>query len=158
MLGKINDYAQISMEAMNDIVWMINARNDRFENIMVRMRTLASEVFEATNYNLHIQFDERLNNVKLNMNDRKNFYLIFKEAVNNIAKYARGSDVWIDMRLKNGRVELTIKDNGAGFDASLENQGNGLVNMKNRTAQLKGHLHIASSAGNGTVLELSFPA
>jgi ligand-binding sensor domain-containing protein len=48
LLGKISEYTQTSMNAMNDIVWMINARNDRFENIMVRMRTLASELFEAT--------------------------------------------------------------------------------------------------------------
>jgi signal transduction histidine kinase/ligand-binding sensor domain-containing protein len=158
LLGKISEYTQTSMNAMNDIVWMINARNDRFENIMVRMRTLASELFEATNCNLHIEFDERLNNVKLDMDKRKNFYLIFKEGVNNIAKYAGCTDVWINMNLKNRHVVLIIKDNGKGFDPEHVKRGNGLVNMRTRAGILKGDLKLVSDAEHGTVIELIFPA
>jgi signal transduction histidine kinase len=157
MLGKISEYTQTSMDAMNDIVWMINSRNDRFENIMVRMRTLASEIFEATNTNLHIDFNERLNNVKLNMQERKNFYLVFKEAINNIAKYAGCSDVWIEMTLKNKHVILSIRDNGKGFDLQAARKGNGLINMKTRAGQLKGSLDITSFPGKGTEMRFSFP-
>ncbi|MES2775050.1 MAG: two-component regulator propeller domain-containing protein [Bacteroidota bacterium] len=157
MLEKISEYSQISMDAMNDIVWMINARNDRFENIMVRMRTLASEIFEAKNYQLHIRFDERLNDVKLNMDKKKNFYLIFKEAVNNVAKYADGTDVWIELTLINNKLKLLIKDNGKGFDPLQAKHGNGLVNMKSRAALLKGMLDIYSSTATGTTIELNFP-
>jgi signal transduction histidine kinase/ligand-binding sensor domain-containing protein len=157
ILGKISDYTQTSMEAMNDIVWMINPRNDRFENIMVCMRMLASELFEATNYRLHMNLDESLNDMKLNMDARKNFYLIFKEAINNIAKYAKGSEVWIDMKQKGNMVILTLKDNGKGFDTSKPQQGNGLHNLKNRASQLKGDINIHSRQGEGTSLELKFP-
>lgn len=157
MLEKISEYTQTSMEAMNDIVWMINSRNDRFENIMVRMRTLASEIFEAKDCNLHIAFDERLSELKLSMEKRKNFYLIFKEAVNNIAKYACCKDVWIEMRLKNKWVHLSVKDNGNGFDAAAMQHGNGLVNMKQRAALLQGGLQVISGVGAGTSIQLSFP-
>jgi two-component sensor histidine kinase len=156
LLQKITDYTQQSMEAMNDIVWMINTRNDRFENIMVRMRTLAAEFSEASNCKLHLDFDENLNHVKLNMEDRKNFYLIYKEAINNIAKYAGCRSVWIDMKLDQNVVALTIRDNGKGFDAANTTNGNGLFNMNKRAQMLKGRLTVASRIGEGTTLQLTF--
>ena len=146
------------MEAMCDIVGFIKAGNDRFENIFVRMRSLAGEVLEATGYTLHMQFDERLNNMKLGMNERKNFYLIFKEAVNNIAKYAQGNEAIIEMHLRNGHIELLIKDNGKGFDTSGPTNGNGLANMRQRAELLRGALKIESFEGQGTLLDLRFPA
>ncbi|HSU51598.1 MAG TPA: two-component regulator propeller domain-containing protein [Segetibacter sp.] len=156
LLRKITDYTQQSMEAMDDIVWMINTRNDRFENIMVRMRTLASELCETSECELHLDFDEDLNEIKLNMEDRKNFYLIYKEALNNIAKYGECKSVWIAMKLNHNIIILKITDNGKGFDMANTNKGNGLLNMKKRAELLKGTLTVNSTAGEGTTVELSF--
>jgi signal transduction histidine kinase len=146
------------MEAMNDIVWMINPKNDRFENIMVRMRTHAAEIIEAAGSDLHISFDEKLAGIKLTMEQRKNFYLIFKEAVNNIVKYAKAKDVWIGMRMNNRQIELMIRDNGTGFDAVRPGHGNGLVNMKQRAELLNGNLRIESQRREGTTITLDFTA
>ncbi len=86
VLSKISSYSRESMEAMNDIVWMINASNDRFENIIIRMREFAVELTEAKKCSLQLNIDDHLNNVKLGMQERKNFWLIYKEALNNTAK------------------------------------------------------------------------
>ncbi len=80
VLSKISSYSRESMEAMNDIVWMIDASNDRFENIIIRMRELAVELIEAKKYSLQLNIDDRLNNVKLGMQERKNFWLIYKRS------------------------------------------------------------------------------
>jgi signal transduction histidine kinase len=156
LLQKITDYTQQSMEAMNDIVWMINTRNDRFENIMVRMRTLAAEFSESSDCKLHLDFDEKLNDIKFNMEERKNFYLIYKEAINNTAKYAVCKSLWIEMKLHQNTVTLKIRDNGKGFDAAKTNNGNGMFNMKKRAEMLKGILTVVSTVGEGTTLQLSF--
>jgi signal transduction histidine kinase len=156
LLQKISDYTQQSMEAMNDIVWMINTRNDRFENIMVRMRTIAAEFSETSNCSLHLDFDEKLNDVKLNMEARKNFYLIYKEAINNTAKYAGCKSLWVEMKLDKNTVTLRISDNGKGFNTANTNKGNGMFNMKKRAQLLKGALTLTSTVGEGTTLQLSF--
>ncbi len=156
LLQKITDYTQQSMEAMNDIVWMINTRNDRFENIMIRMRTLAAEFSEASDCKLILDFDEGLNDVKLNMEERKNFYLIYKEAINNTAKYAGCKSLWVQMKLNKNIVSLKIRDNGKGFDVENNNKGNGMFNMKKRAEMLKGTLTVESTVGEGTFLQLSF--
>ncbi|MDQ6813118.1 MAG: ATP-binding protein [Bacteroidota bacterium] len=156
MLQKITDYTQQSMEAMDDIVWMINTRNDRFENIMVRMRTLAAEFAETSSCALHLDFDEKINNIHLNMEDRKNFYLVYKEAINNTAKYAACKHVWINMKLNNNLITLKITDDGKGFDVASIHKGNGLFNMKKRANLLKGDLTVTSTMGEGTTMQLAF--
>ena len=156
LLEKINEYTRTSMEAMSDIVWMINTRNDRFENVIVRMHTLSTELLEAKNYVVHLRFDQQLNALKLSMEQRKNFYLIYKEAINNIVKYAEGNNVWIAMELIQSSVQLKIKDDGKGFDLNLHSYSNGITNMQKRAELLKGDLKIVSAPGNGTLLTLQF--
>ncbi|MEP7323897.1 MAG: triple tyrosine motif-containing protein, partial [Saprospiraceae bacterium] len=156
LLKKISSYTQTSMDAMNDIVWMVNTRNDRFENIINRMRQLAGEVLEAKGYSVQIDIDERINSFSMNMEERKNFYLIYKETVNNIAKYALGSEVRITMKVNQDDVMLSIKDNGVGFDTKTINSGNGLINLRTRANALKGQLQVQSMPGEGTEIILKF--
>lgn len=156
LLGKISSYTQESMEAMSDIVWMINATNDRFENIIIRMRELAVELIEAKGAALQLTIDEPLNALKLGMQERKNFWLIYKEALNNIAKYANAKQVWICLDYENGHISLDIKDDGTGFSRSHLGSGNGLKNMHLRAEALKGKLKIISAPGEGTEVRLIF--
>jgi ligand-binding sensor domain-containing protein len=156
LLKKISDYTQTSQEAMNDIIWMINSSNDRFENIIVRMRTLAAEMFEAKQINFQLNIDDKLNHLKMKMDDRKNFYLIYKEAINNIVKYAECKNVNVDLVYLHSFLILSIKDDGKGFDMQTKAKGNGLVNMKKRSEMLNGELTLLSELGKGTVVELKF--
>jgi signal transduction histidine kinase len=120
------------------------------------MRTLAAELSDATDCALQLDFDEKLNDVKLNMEDRKNFYLIYKEALNNTAKYAGCTSLSIELKLNGNNVTLEIKDNGKGFDVANTTNGNGLFNMKKRAALLKGTLSVKSTVGEGTITQITF--
>lgn len=163
LLQKIGFYSQTSLEAMNDIVWMITTNNDKFENIFSRMREHAINLLDEKCV-LHINFDETLNAQKLQMEERRNFYLIYKEALNNILKYAKCKNVWIELKLMNTLILLRIKDDGIGFEMTdkelskvrSSNGGNGLINMQNRAAMLQGELTLKSTPGQGTVLVLMF--
>jgi ligand-binding sensor domain-containing protein len=156
VLSKISSYSHESMEAMSDIVWMINASNDRFENIINKMREFAVELIEAKKCSLQLNIDDRLNNIKLGMQERKNFWLIYKEALNNAAKYSNANNVGISMQAYNGSIELIVKDDGGGFDLHQFSSGNGLRNMQQRAALLKGKLQIISAPGEGTTVKLVF--
>jgi len=157
LLQKINEDASHVMDSMSDIVWSINTKNDEFENVFYRMREHAVQLLEAKNYTVHFHFDERLNHIKFDMQSRRDFYLIYKEALNNIAKYAEGKNVWIHLALHNYTIELVIKDDGKGFDVSKANKkGNGLSNMYKRADAIGGKLDITSGINEGTELNLSF--
>lgn len=158
LLEKISYYSQNSQESMSDIVWMINADNDKFQNIMTHMRRYSAEVLETMGCITHVQMNEKLNDVKLNMEERKNFYLIYKEAINNIAKYSQAKEVWIELDYNKGIISLRIRDNGVGFDVDAVSDGNGLINVRSRAAALKGNIEIVSVLGKGTDMLLQFPA
>jgi len=63
----------------------------------------------------------------------------------------------IDFGMKNGRMELSVTDNGAGFNPERESEGNGLVNMRQRAAKVGGGLDIVSSRDRGTTVLLKVP-
>lgn len=85
-------------------------------------------------------------------------YRIAVEAVQNIVKHARATQ--IDMRLSSvdDAVLLEINDNGAGFDtASVSPTGYGLITMRERAERLKGRLSVDSAPGAGTRITVSLP-
>ena len=157
LLRKITEQTRDIMGSMNDIVWSINTKNDDFDKVFVRMREHAFELLEAKGYTLHFDFDENLHRTRLAMEKRRDLYLLYKEALNNIAKYADGRNAWVRIYLRNAAIELLIRDDGQGFEPNqAASQGNGLRNMSERAAALKGTLRIDSQPGQGTTLHLRF--
>ena len=153
-LEMIGDASRKVIEAMSDIVWTINAENDSFEKIIFRMTSHAYNLFRARNIEFTFHADEILNEKKLSLEERRNFYLIFKEAVNNLVKYSNAKHASITLTYENNRIKLRIRDDGVGFDTSMGNAGNGIKNMKRRADEMKAEFVIDSQVGGGTRVEL----
>ena len=153
-LELIGESSRKVMDAMSDIVWTINPDNDSFEKIIFRMRSLTHLLMKAKNLEYTFKADEKLNDLELPMQTRKNFYLIFKEALNNLLKYSHATRSAISLSYSENIIELFIRDNGVGFDAASPPRGNGLNSMKQRADKIKAKFNIESSVGNGTSVEL----
>ena len=156
-ISKISDNSQRMMEAMDDIVWSIKPDNDTIQKITGRMREFATSVLEAKDIDLDFKVDENVKDVKLDMEARRDFFLIFKEAINNIAKYARSGQVHVYVACHQQRLILSIKDDGVGFDVQAADSGNGLGNMQKRAENLKARLQVQSKPGEGTKITLNLP-
>jgi ligand-binding sensor domain-containing protein len=154
ILYKISNTANETMQNMSDIVWSINPDNDDFVSILSRMQYFAAQILEAKNIVLHFRADKELDSVKLAQNTKHDFYLIFKEALNNCAKYSEAKNVYISITLKNHELRLDIRDDGKGFDINNAKRGNGLSTMKKRAETMKGNWNLESSPGSGTHVEL----
>lgn len=157
LLGKINENSQRMMDAMSDIVWSINPENDELRNISVRMKEFASEILENKSIDYSFHISEELMNMKISPEIRKDMYLVFKEAVNNLAKYSKATTAKISLARINGRLDMLIEDDGNGFDTKLFNSGNGMNNMKKRAEGHGGYFKIESAQGKGTSINLSIP-
>jgi len=142
------------IENMSDIVWTINPENDSFEKIIIRMRSFAYQLLKAKKVEYTFEVDEKLNSILLPMQVRKNFYLVFKEAINNLVKYSHASRVSIFLTEKNRSIFLKIRDNGIGIPVNPETMGNGLMNMSRRAEEIHAELNIVSANGEGTEIEL----
>ena len=89
------------------------------------------------------------------MTERQNFYLIFKEAINNVVKYSNATLVNIEFDFKANLIELLILDNGIGFNAEGHHDGNGLGNMKRRAKEMNARIKITSGEGCGTTISVT---
>ena len=165
LLTEIADSARALIGSMRDIVWSIDPRRDDLANVVVRVRQFASDVLEAQKIKLYFQAAPDLEKIKLDPEQRRHLFLIFKEAINNIARHAVCTLVSIDIRVSHNQLIAEIRDDGRGFSdvspvevpTNGREGGHGLENMKSRAAQLGGHLSVDSSPGRGTCLKLTNP-
>lgn len=87
-----------------------------------------------------------------------NLYRLIQEALHNITKYARATDVQIHLEQTATHIYATITDNGIGFErAALLNEGLGLLHMEERIEQVGGTCNILSKLGEGTSIDIVIP-
>ncbi|WP_157373272.1 sensor histidine kinase [Algoriphagus terrigena] len=153
-ISKISENSQRMMEAMDDIVWSIKPQNDTMEKLIARMREFANQALESKDILFNMEIDEKVFGMKLTMDARRDLFLIFKEGINNAAKYSKATRLFISFSLERSYFTLKIKDYGVGFDINDLDEGNGLENMKKRAVNLNGSLIINSKPGDGTELIL----
>ncbi|MGA2315299.1 MAG: PAS domain S-box protein [Thermodesulfobacteriota bacterium] len=90
-------------------------------------------------------------------------YRVMQEALNNIAKHSKADLVYLSLRKKENKIELTIKDTGMGFDLEeilspeRSKRGLGLNSMRERTELSGGTFVIESTAGKGTTIRAEWP-
>jgi len=156
-LTRINEEVNITSQALDDIIWSVNVHNDSLDEIVFRMRRYSGELFDADGTNYKLDFDDKLSGMKISMEQRHDFYLIFKEAVNNIYKHASASYVSVSLCREDHNIMMRIEDNGKGIEVQ-NSYHNGLKNMQSRAEKWGGNLHIKSEKNKGTVLLLLLPA
>jgi signal transduction histidine kinase len=147
---------------MSDVVWAINPRKDNLRDLVQRMRRFASDVFTAKDVEFEFRAPDIEKNTQLGANIRREVFAIFKEAINNCAKYSACQNARINFEIENEHLLLEIADDGRGFDwAEVMEQsmshlkgGNGLLNMQRRARELGGKCEIFSDIGKGTTIRL----
>jgi signal transduction histidine kinase len=97
---------------------------------------------------------------KLNLLDaavRLALYRILQEQVNNIVKHAEATQVLVDLKHLTDSIQLTIQDNGVGFDPEVFSPGIGLSNINRRVSHLGGECRVHSVPGQGCQLNILIP-
>jgi two-component system NarL family sensor kinase len=103
--------------------------------------------------NVHADGDPRLP-----LRVEAELYRIVQEALANVRRHARATDVTITMRERDRRVVLVVRDDGQGFDATAGHEGRyGLLGMRERARLLGGTLRVEGRAGRGTIVRVTVP-
>ena len=150
---------------MSDIVWSLNSNNETFSQLQNRMIAFAAMILTSNEILYTFTVDDHARSMQLTGEQRKNIYLIFKEAIHNIVKYADCRNVCINFSVRNNTFEMIIKDDGNGFDVlattpqtlhvnSQTLGGNGLKNMYARANDINAELCIFSNRKEGTTVKL----
>jgi signal transduction histidine kinase/ligand-binding sensor domain-containing protein len=153
MLQQISAQSKVIQQSMSDIVWSIRPDNDKVGDLLTRMREYASQTLEQLDIESVIEADDELAAKTLPMQYRKELLLIYKEAINNIARHAGATKVLVALKNGNKYLQLTIADNGKWKGAST---GTGTRSMKERAKTMGGTLEIVPSA-TGTEVKAIIP-
>jgi ligand-binding sensor domain-containing protein/signal transduction histidine kinase len=145
------------VDALSDIVWAINPKHDHLSNLEHRMRRFATDVLTARNINLEFQATGIQPDLRIGADVRRQLFLIFKEAVNNIARHSGASLAEVEVSVAQEQLVLQVTDNGIGFDPGVNADGNGLANMRKRASDLGGTAVFKSLADQGTTFTLRMP-
>ena len=154
-LGIIQSHAGEMVNKLNDIVWLINPGQDNLQQLMQRLEEYAVQMSAAKNIRVKSIISDNLGGINLQAENRRNIYLLFKEAINNAVKYSQASLLELNVKQVNGFVEISLNDNGIGFNIENVKSGNGLKNMKHRAKEAGVSLSIESEKGRGTRILVS---
>jgi signal transduction histidine kinase len=140
--------------SMSDIVWAINPSHDHLRDLAQRMRRFASDVLATRDIDFVFRSpaDPEL---QMDADTRRQLFLVFKEAINNMARHSGCKRAEIDLRHYRDGLVLRIQDDGKGMAAA--NGGHGLASMRARATGLGGDIAIASQPAQGTTITLRIP-
>jgi signal transduction histidine kinase/streptogramin lyase len=143
--------ARAAAETLDQLVWTVNAQNDTAGSFAAYASRLAEEHLTAAGlrYRFHIQ--PGLGDRALGAETRRQVYLAFKEAINNVVKHARATEVHISVGIEGDTLVVEVADDGCGFAAgSGDPTGIGLAGMRHRLEAVGGLAELTSAPGGGT--------
>jgi signal transduction histidine kinase len=141
-LDIIKDNASEMVDKLNDIVWAVNPSQDSLYALLERLKDFTTQMAATKAVELDFLLPEEVKTLKLSMGQRKNIYLICKEAINNAVKYSEASLLKVEIAFANKYIHILIADNGIGFKEQGVSKGNGLINMRNRAKEINAELLI----------------
>ncbi|HYF31720.1 MAG TPA: two-component regulator propeller domain-containing protein [Chitinophagaceae bacterium] len=155
---KIQDNAGLLYQGTKDIIWSLNPKNDNLYSVLTYVNDFAIDLFHDTTIQFQpMHISEQLKNCYLQMDNARNIIMICKEALTNILKHSGGTIASVEVSIpRSNFVQLVIRDNGKGFDAETDQNGNGLVNMRQRAEYLNADVKVISQKGAGTEIVLQF--
>ncbi len=150
---KIGEMSRGIITTLSDIVWSIDARNDKLGDLVDRMREFLDQSRDESLPEIIFKPVDIEDELKIGQQIRQNVYLIFKEMVNNALKHARATKIEVQLHSGNGNISLSVADNGTGFEMQPSAGGHqGIKNMYMRTGKINGHLQIESTNGTCIIL------
>jgi signal transduction histidine kinase/ligand-binding sensor domain-containing protein len=154
-LSEIADISRELVDSMSDIVWAINPEHDRVSNLTHRMRRFATDLLGGQGIALNLRSAAADDDPGIGVDARRQVYLVFKEAIHNVARHSGARRVDVELSTRDERLVLRVSDDGRGFDPSIPSEGNGLASMRRRARDAGGTLDVTSTPGGGTRVTLT---
>ena len=147
-LQRISELSRSAMSRMRDTVWAIDARKDKLENLIDRMREHAEETLIPKDILLALEVDQLALSKNIPSQIRQALYLIYKEAITNCAKHSKGDKVSVRLQKFGPKgLEMSIHDNGEVQQKAYQTTGLGMSNMRMRAEQVGGTFQVDTSQG-----------
>lgn len=158
-IEKISQTSREVLKSIGEIIWATNPKHAPLAELVAYIREYALEFLEAASLRPVVAVDEDPPTLDLSAEQRRNIFLVVKEALANIAKHASATSVELRIDVSDDLIlHMTIRDDGIGFDqGERRGTGNGLTNMPRRVGEIRGQIAIHSEKGHGTTIDVTVP-
>lgn len=155
ILDRVIRLAQTGLAEARSSVWALHPTADEYADLLHKLPLCVQQLTDG----LPIQAEVSIAGTPCTVSAivGQNLLRIAQEAVNNAIHYANATVLHVRLSYEATRLELSIQDNGCGFDPGIENGGFGLMSMFDRAARLNGQLTIDSQLGQGTEIRVEVP-
>ncbi|MEM9824531.1 MAG: two-component regulator propeller domain-containing protein, partial [Bacteroidota bacterium] len=141
---------------IRDLIWSLDPQKDSLGQTLSRLQEFGDQLFAYADTHFKTAgTSEDLERIPLEPDVRKHLLLLFKEAMNNVLKYAQASEARLSVTIKPDAYLIQLRDDGLGFDPEVVDPGYGLKNMKERALKMNAQLGIESAKGAGTCISLT---
>lgn len=155
--GEVSRMTNDLVRALYETVWAVSPENDHLDSLASYICQMANQMCAQAQLRCRLEIPDLPEDVPVASPIRHNVVLAVKEAIHNVIKHARASEIQVSIRHADGSLTLQVADNGCGFDPSTNIRGNGLDNMERRLRSLQGSCSVESQAGAGTKVTFRFP-
>lgn len=147
------------LSVLDEILWAVNPKRDDLRDFTTYVCGYAEQFLKVTSIQCLLDVDAEAPDLELNLPVRRGLLMVTKEALNNAVKHSGATELRLQIRCEHGRLTVTLRDNGKGFDpvSAAARKRNGLLNMKQRMAELGGSCVVVSRPGEGCKIEFSAP-
>lgn len=159
-LTRLAEIARELLDSAGDLVWAIRPRKDQISDLSQRMREFATEALSLRNIRVEFDVAPAALNLKLDPEQRRQVFAVFKESINNVVRHSGCTRVCVELGCQDGTLVLATSDDGKGLapDGDPETIGHhGIVGMRWRAQMLGGALDLDSPSGNGLRVILRVP-
>ncbi|RZK11280.1 MAG: tetratricopeptide repeat-containing sensor histidine kinase [Flavobacterium sp.] len=157
-LQSISNFTKSTIVELRDTIWAMNNDEISFEDLKMRIFNFIEKAKIATEeIEFKFNIDENLNQQKFTSIKGMNVYRTIQEAINNSIKYAKATEIIIDVKSFGDKLCINILDNGIGFDEKTIVPGNGIQNIRKRIKDIGGTFKLHSKIGKGTAISLTVP-
>jgi signal transduction histidine kinase len=156
-LRAIGEKVQAMIGDLDSLVWAIDPQKDTLPALVSYLTSSVSEFCASSGLDCRLDVQRELPPWPVRSETRHNLFLAVKEAAHNAVRHAGATRLVFRLTLVRRQLELTLQDNGRGFDPLKTVPGNGLVNLRERLTYLGGRCDVAARPGEGTVVRLVLP-
>lgn len=156
VLDVISQNSQRLYQGTKDFIWSINPGNDNLYEIIIRIKDFGDELFYGTGCTFQVHgLKEEFRTVKQLPSAGRNITMIFKEALSNIIKHSKATQVELIVESNGSAIAIKLKDNGIGFETVAGKNSFGLSNMQQRANRAGVGINIHSEKNKGTEITLT---
>jgi signal transduction histidine kinase len=149
---RLSDSSRSAMAQLRETIWAIKTEEITIEKFATKLNELSRKYSEGLGVKLSVA--QSGENYLLPTAKVINLFRVCQEAINNAIKYSGCSEIRLELNAENNVLNMSIVDNGKGFDTATTKTGYGLQNMRERIEELGGKYTLQSGVDKGTEISI----